>query len=112
MEFYLQAPRIVGGDKKKARANADRIFAINPSRGNLAYARVILKENPQADVANYYVNAALADPHSYGGRVQLANFYASDRQRKYDPRRVGSAARVSSGMPSLIMAKPTASVPS
>ena len=85
MEFYLQAPRIVGGDKKKARANADRIFAINPSRGNLAYARVILKENPQADVANYYVNAALADPHSYGGRVQLANFYASDRQRKYDP---------------------------
>ena len=84
MEFYLQAPGIVGGDKKKARANADRIFAINPSRGNLAYARVALKENSQADVTNYYVNAVLADPRSYGARVQLANFYASDRQKKYD----------------------------
>ncbi|HLE36091.1 MAG TPA: tetratricopeptide repeat protein [Candidatus Acidoferrales bacterium] len=84
MEFYLQAPGIVGGDKKKARANADRIFAINPSRGNLAYARVVLKENPRADVANYFVNAVQADPRSYGARVQLANFYASDRQKKYD----------------------------
>lgn len=84
MEFYLQAPGIAGGDKKKARVNADRIFAINPSRGNLAYARVVLKENPRADVANYYVNAVQADPRSYGARVRLADFYASDRQKKYD----------------------------
>jgi len=84
MEFYLQAPGIVGGDKKKARANADRIFAVNPSRGNHAYARVALKENAQADVTSYYVNAVLADPNNYSARIRLADFYASDRQKKYD----------------------------
>lgn len=84
MEFYLQAPRIVGGDKKKARVNADRIFAINPSRGNLAYARVVLKENPQAAVESYYVNAVQADPRSYSARIRLADFYASDREKKHD----------------------------
>ena len=84
MEFYLQAPGIVGGDKRKARANADRIFAVNPSRGNLAYARLALKENSQADVSSYYLNAVLADPSSYSARLRLADFYASDRQKKYD----------------------------
>ncbi len=99
MEFYLQAPGIVGGDKKKARGNADRIFAANPSRGNHAYARVALKENPQADVSSYYLNAVLADPSNYSARMRLADFYASERQKKYDlaEKEAREALRINAG---------------
>lgn len=39
MEFYLQAPWILGGSKAKARKQADAIAQIDPVQGSLARAR-------------------------------------------------------------------------
>ncbi len=40
LEYYLQAPRLMGGGKDKARAMAAEISKIDPARGALAQARL------------------------------------------------------------------------
>ncbi len=70
IEFYLQAPGIVGGSAEKAMAEADTIKMFDPYAGSLAEARVheYRKEEPQAEQC--YRKAISIDrrsPDAYGG---------------------------------------------
>jgi tetratricopeptide (TPR) repeat protein len=58
MEFYLQAPGIVGGDTKKGAALADEIGRIDPASGFLAKARVMLATKATGDLESLYRQAA------------------------------------------------------
>ncbi len=84
MEFYWEAPGIVGGDKKKAYAMAQEIQRINPARGFLAYAELAAREKDQAKMADFYLKAVEANPRDYNAQLTLASYYGSDGQKKYD----------------------------
>jgi tetratricopeptide (TPR) repeat protein len=83
MEFYLQAPGIAGGDKKKAAVIADEIGRINPVRGFLVQARLAREQKDVAKEEASFSKAVQADPRSYEAAVSLGNFYAQ-RAKKYD----------------------------
>src|SRR5262245_16098913 len=44
IQFHLQAPGIVGGDKKKAHEYADRLVAVDPVKGNFIQAEIATQE--------------------------------------------------------------------
>jgi tetratricopeptide (TPR) repeat protein len=86
MEFYYQAPGIVGGDKKKAYVLADQIGKINAARGYLAQAALAGKEKEKdpAKFESLFRKAVEADPRHYGAHISLANILGTDSFKKYD----------------------------
>ena len=84
MIYYESAPGIAGGSKEKARQIAEEIGRIDASKGDLAQARLALGNNQKDKVEDLYLKAVKADPTSFEALIALANFYASDAQRKYD----------------------------
>jgi len=84
MEYYLQAPRLMGGSRQKAAAMAEEISRISPARGYLAQARLAQedKDAPREEAA--FLKALAAAPDDYEILVSTAGFYNRDTQRKYD----------------------------
>ena len=76
LEFYLQAPGMVGGSVKKASEIADRMVHINPARGYLFQLDIATYEKKSAAELESLVQQAIrADPNLYYARTQAANFY-------------------------------------
>jgi tetratricopeptide (TPR) repeat protein len=68
MEFYLQAPSIVGGDLTKARAEAEAAARIDPVQGLPAVSRVALQQEKPAEAQAAIDRLALVDK----GKAHLA----------------------------------------
>lgn len=83
IQFHLQAPGIVGGDKRKAYELAEEIQRMDPARGYLEKAGIARREKQLDQLAPLYRKAVEADPRSYAARMALAGYYASDQQKKY-----------------------------
>jgi tetratricopeptide (TPR) repeat protein len=82
MEFYLQAPGIVGGDKAKARGVADQLMKIDPVEGyraQITLARFDKQENRTEELLRKSVEVR---PASYEAHMGLGNWCAG--QRKFD----------------------------
>ncbi|OHE82256.1 MAG: hypothetical protein A2X76_06810 [Lysobacterales bacterium GWF1_69_6] len=62
VEFYLQAPGIVGGSVDEARKQADELMRRDPPRGHYARARVLAKEGKEAQAGQAYLAAHAARP--------------------------------------------------
>jgi len=58
ISFYVQAPRVVGGDRKRADQVAEEVTRIDPAWGYLARARVLTEAQASADVEALYRQAA------------------------------------------------------
>lgn len=84
IEYYLQAPRLMGGSVEKARAMANEIGKIDLAQGYMAQARLAQGEKDATKEEGFYLKALAASPRDYGILVSLANFYALDSQRKFD----------------------------
>ncbi len=84
IEYYLQAPRLMGGGKEKAYAMADEIGKIDPAHGFLARVRLAQEEKNATQEEAFYLKALAAGPRNYEVLVSLANFYSHDSQRKFD----------------------------
>jgi tetratricopeptide (TPR) repeat protein len=79
LEYYLEAPGIVGGGKDKAEAEAQSIARLNPEKGFLARATIHIK-NKNWDVARKELNqAVISYPQSASACKDLADFLL-DRQ--------------------------------
>jgi tetratricopeptide (TPR) repeat protein len=73
--YYLNAPSIAGGSKKKAREQAEEIVKYDEVRGNWLLARVLIKEE-RFEEAIEMINACIsADPGNADFRYQLAMVY-------------------------------------
>jgi tetratricopeptide (TPR) repeat protein len=81
LEYFLLAPSIVGGDRVKARATAERIAAIDPAEGFLAHARVAEFQKQSAEAASFLRTAAGARPPSCRAYIALAQFYLASGHR-------------------------------
>jgi len=73
-EFYVEAPAILGGDKKKARQQADFVARHDPALGSYISARVDEKLGTgRAETEYKKAVAASSEPSHYW--VELAHFY-------------------------------------
>ncbi len=84
MEYYLEAPRILGGDRRKAAEMADEIARLNVSEGYLARRRLIQDGKNGREEEVLYLKAAESDPRGYEVRILLSDFYAADGRRRLD----------------------------
>jgi tetratricopeptide (TPR) repeat protein len=82
MQFYLEAPGIVGGDKQKARELLDRLMAVDPVEGNFAQIEFANHEKQTDKTEGFLLKAVEAGPKNYRAHTALANLYAS--QKKFD----------------------------
>ena len=74
-EFYLEAPGIVGGGQDKARAQAQILMKLNPSKAHWVYAR-IAEKNKDTVAAEEEYRAMLDSSHnSADAWLELAIFY-------------------------------------
>ena len=62
MIYYFKAPGIVGGDKKKAYAEADEIAKIDRAKGYMAQVRLAQEEKQPGKLEELYQQANQADP--------------------------------------------------
>ncbi len=69
MEFYLQAPAIVGGGVDKARAQAAELARRDPPRGHYARGRLAAHDKQPDAAAKAYVAAWEARPENAGYRM-------------------------------------------
>lgn len=69
MEYYLQAPAIVGGSVDKARAQAAELARRDPPRGHYARGRLASHDKQPAEAAKAYVAAWEARPENAGYRA-------------------------------------------
>ena len=73
-EYYIEAPAFLGGDKKKAREQADAIAGKDPARASYIYARVEEKQgNTHAE--QEYKKAVSESGNGARYWIELAYFY-------------------------------------
>jgi tetratricopeptide (TPR) repeat protein len=80
MQFYLEAPGIMGGSVAKARAEAEEIARINPLRGHFARATVANHDKDQTVVEHEYRAAASEFPDTLGAIAALVNLLATSNR--------------------------------
>jgi tetratricopeptide (TPR) repeat protein len=81
-QYSFQAPGIMGGDKGKARAIAEKMVQLSPVRGYLAQAELAREAKDFAKVEECFLNAVKADPKNYEAQTALAGFYTQLSYRK------------------------------
>jgi tetratricopeptide (TPR) repeat protein len=84
MQYSFQAPGIMGGDKGKARAIAEKLVQLSPVRGYLAQAELAREANDFAKVEECFLKAVKADPKNYEAQTALAGFYTQPSYRKME----------------------------
>jgi tetratricopeptide (TPR) repeat protein len=82
MQYSFQAPGIMGGDKGKARAIAEKLVQLRPVRGYLAQAELAREAKDFAKVGDCFLKAVQADPKNYEAQTALAGFYTQPSYRK------------------------------
>ena len=82
MQYSFQAPGLMGGDKGKARAIAEKMVELNPVRGYLAQAELAREANDFAKVEESFLKAVQADAKNYEAQTSLARFYTQPSHRK------------------------------
>lgn len=85
--FYIQAPGIIGGDRKKADRMAEEIARIDPASGFLARARVLVETKAAGDLEGLYrqaIEAARSNGVKYEAIGALMNLYLSPKTQRLD----------------------------
>jgi tetratricopeptide (TPR) repeat protein len=75
IEFYLQAPSMIGGGKDKAVAQATQIAKYDVARGHVARARILLHEKKNPEALKAYEAAYAAKPSDKDIRMALGIAY-------------------------------------
>jgi tetratricopeptide (TPR) repeat protein len=75
LEFFLQAPSIMGGDHAKAEAIAKEIGTSDPAAGFRAQMRIAREDKDLHREEQAGLDALKANPRDYEAAVSLADFY-------------------------------------
>jgi tetratricopeptide (TPR) repeat protein len=79
IQYYLQAPGIMGGSVEKAREVAKQILSLKPAEGHLQIGNIYMHEKKTIEAEKEFILMAKSDPAYVSA---LANFYTS--QKQYD----------------------------
>jgi tetratricopeptide (TPR) repeat protein len=77
LQFYLNAPGVMGGSLEKARQQAAEIGKVNTLRGHLASANIANREKEHTAAEREYRAAVTDAPDSSVASVALANYLQS-----------------------------------
>ncbi|ADV82670.1 tetratricopeptide repeat protein [Terriglobus saanensis] len=78
-EFYVSAPGIVGGGSDKATVLVDKLMKLSPARGHRLLGMIAQKNN-NLPAAEAEFQKEIEQKHSPESYVDLANFYAHEKQ--------------------------------
>jgi tetratricopeptide (TPR) repeat protein len=78
IQFYLQAPGVMGGSVPKAREQASEIARINALRGHFAAAQIANNQKDVAGAEKAYRAAATEFPDSLGAVTSWVNFLTTN----------------------------------
>lgn len=101
LEFYIEAPWIVGGDKDKARQQAEAILALDAVEGHLALAAYWLEEKKPEQAEAEYIHALDLKPKRAEPYFEVADFYQKRKQAARMEQAVEAAAHVNPSDPRL-----------
>ena len=79
IQYYLQAPGIMGGSVEKAKEVAKQILILKPAEGHLQIGNIYMHEKKTMEAEKEFILMAKSDPAYVSA---LANFYTS--QKQYD----------------------------
>ncbi|MBZ5608810.1 MAG: tetratricopeptide repeat protein [Acidobacteriia bacterium] len=77
IQYYMEAPGVAGGDKKKALETANDLVKINPARGYLALAYIARQQKEEDKLERLYQKAVESDARNYAAQINLAALYIS-----------------------------------
>jgi tetratricopeptide (TPR) repeat protein len=80
IQFYIQAPGVMGGSTDKAIEQVHEIAKINPMRGHFEMANILAREKKTAELERELVTADKEFPDSSAAALALANFYQNQRR--------------------------------
>ena len=80
VEYYLQAPAIMGGSVEAARAQAAELARRDPPRGHYARGRIAQHHQDTAGAASAYSAAFAGRPENVNYRMAAGLAYQADRQ--------------------------------
>jgi tetratricopeptide (TPR) repeat protein len=75
VQYFEEAPGVVGGDRKKAAQFANDLMKIDAARGYLALAYLARKEKEDSKLEGLYQTAVESNPRNYEARISLAAYY-------------------------------------
>ena len=81
LEYYLEAPGIVGGGLDKAQTVAERLARISSAEGHRAQARILAKRKELPGAERELRRALELEPDQVGRLIDLASFLS--RARRY-----------------------------
>lgn len=83
VQYFMEAPGVVGGDKSKAAQVANELVQIDPARGYLALAYIARTEKQDDKLEGLYQKAVEANPRDYEAQITLANYYVSPQHANF-----------------------------
>jgi tetratricopeptide (TPR) repeat protein len=75
VNYYIRAPKFMGGDVEKGKAAADEIMKLNPAEGNIAWGTIWRSEKRNDLAEKNYQTAVTLEPDSIKYYSALARFY-------------------------------------
>jgi tetratricopeptide (TPR) repeat protein len=99
MQYCVEAPWIVGGDKSKAKQQIAAIAAIDPVEGRLAHAAYLRAEKQWKPAETEYVAVLDQHPASIDPYMEAAEFFADRKDSTHLGQTIEAAIRVDSGDP-------------
>ena len=97
MQYCVEAPWIVGGDKEKAKQQIAAIAAIDPIEGRLARAAYLKAEEQWRPAESEYLAILDQHPTHIGPYMEAAEFFADRKDVNNLERAIDGASRVDSG---------------
>src|ERR1035437_1131216 len=80
IDFHLQAPSVIGGDKAKARAFADQLMKIDPAEGYRAQVTLSRFDKQDGRIEELLRKAVEVRPGSYDARMALGDWCGNHKK--------------------------------
>ena len=94
IEFHLQAPSVIGGDKAKARAIADQLMKIDPVEGYRAQVTLARYDKQEGRIEELLRKAVETRPGSYDARLALGEWCGTQKTFEEAERHAREAVRL------------------
>jgi hypothetical protein len=101
MQYLVEAPWIVGGDKDKAKQQIESISKLDPIEGHLARAAYFSTEKKWKEAEAEYLAVLDGRPRGIEPYMEAAEFFAGRKDADNLDRAISGAARVSASDPRL-----------
>ena len=105
LDYYLEAPGIVGGGEDKARSIALRLARLNPAEGHRAQAAILATRKDYAGAERELRRALELEPAKLGRLLDLASFLSERGRHAEADQLFDRAAELDPGSPDLLFAR-------